>query len=83
VPDCRQLADELRRIHHLIRSGLPVHREAELEPGRRVRLRTGPLRGHEGILIKRHGKRHLLVAISFIQQGASVLLDDYDVELID
>ena len=83
VPEGEPLREELRNIRRLIESGLPLHAEAKLQPGRRVRLRTGVLRGQEGVLIKRHGKRRLLVAVRFLQQGAAVLLVDYDVEVLD
>ncbi len=48
----------------------------------KVRIRSGPLSGIEGSVIKRHGKDTLLVAVNFLQQGASVVLNDYDMEKI-
>ena len=34
----------------------------------------------EGIVVKRRGKDWLVVAVRFLQQGASVLLEDFQVE---
>jgi hypothetical protein len=39
--------------------------------------------GLEGVVIKRHGQDRLLVAVSFLQQGASIKIEDFEVERID
>lgn len=83
VADGHELTDDLRRIHWLIDSGLPLTVESRLQPGARVRVRTGVLAGQEGIVIQRRGEQHLLVAVNFLQQGASVLLEDFEVESLD
>ena len=36
--------------------------------------------GLEGVVVKRRGKDWLLVAVQFLQQGASVMLEDFQVE---
>jgi hypothetical protein len=33
-----------------------------------------------GVIIRRRGQCRLLIAVNFLQQGASVLIDQYDVE---
>jgi hypothetical protein len=48
-----------------------------------VRVKAGMLRGQEGMIIRRQGETRLLVAVNFLQQGASVLLDDIAVEQLD
>ena len=48
----------------------------------RVRIRSGPLTGLEGLVIRRRGQDRLLVAVEFLQQGASVQIDDFEVERI-
>ncbi len=82
VPDSEELTRDLRQIYHLIESGLPVSLEEKLLPGTRVRVRSGSLSGQEGVIVERRGKRHLLVAVSFLQQGACVEIEDYAVEAI-
>jgi hypothetical protein len=42
----------------------------------------GPFRGLEGVIFRRQGPRRLLVAVNFLQQGASVALDQCEVEPI-
>jgi transcription antitermination factor NusG len=78
-----QLTRDLRQIYELIQAGVPLTPEARLQPGRRVRVRTGTFRGHEGIIIRREGKTRLLVAVNFLQQGASLQLEDCEVEYLD
>jgi transcriptional antiterminator RfaH len=80
---CPKLTADLRNIRQLIDSGLPLSPERRLRPGMRVVVRSGTLAGIEGVIIRRHGKERLLVAVDFIQQGASVLLADFEVERID
>jgi transcription antitermination factor NusG len=77
-----QLMHDLRQIHRLIATGAPLTREARLQPGARVRVRTGPFEGLEGVVVKRRGREQLLVAVTFLQQGASVAIEDFLVEPI-
>jgi len=83
VPDPAGLVRDLRRIQQLIACDAPLTPEARLTPGMRVRVRSGPLVGLEGTVIERRGQTRLLVAIEFIQQGASVQIGDYQLERID
>jgi hypothetical protein len=67
----------------LIASNAPLTPESRLVPGNRVRVRAGALLGMEGTVLRRRGEVRLLVAINFIQQGASVLMEDCMLEAID
>ena len=64
-------------------SDAPLTVERRLVPGNRVRVRHGPLAGIEGVVLTRRGNTQLLVAVNFLQQGASVEIDDYVLEPID
>ena len=77
IHDAVRLVNDLRQIRKLIESEAPLSPEARLETGERVRIRSGPLTGIEGVVIQRRGQSRLLVAVEFLQQGASVLLEDY------
>jgi transcription antitermination factor NusG len=83
ILDSRQLLHDLRQIRQLIESEAPLTPESRLEPGQRIRVLGGALAGLEGTIVKRHGQRRLLVAVEFLQQGASVQIDDFAVERID
>ncbi len=80
VSDPAGLVRDLRQIHRLIELDAPLTVEARIEPGQRVRVRRGPMAGLEGTVVKRRGKDWLVVAVEFLQQGASVMLEDFQVE---
>jgi transcription antitermination factor NusG len=82
VPDPAGLTNDLRCIRRLIETGAPVTPEARIEPGMRVRIRSGAFAGFEGVVIRREKETRLLVAIAFLQRGASVVLDDCQLERI-
>ncbi len=83
VIDSDQLVRDLRQIQQLIQSNAPLTPESRIEPGMRVRVRSGALAGLEGTVVKRRGTERLLVMVHLLQQGASVQLEDYQVERID
>ena len=80
VPDPQTLVRDLSRIKQLIDSEVPLTPEAKRTTGARVRVVSGVLAGVEGVVMQRRGREHLLVALQFLQQGASVLLEDIAVE---
>ena len=83
VADGVKLTRDLRQIHQLIESGAPLTPEARLGPGTPVRVRSGPLAGIEGVIISRPGPARLVVSVNFLQQGASLFLEDCHVERLD
>jgi len=80
VGDAAAFVGDLRNIKRLIDSDEPLTPEARLEAGQTVRVRSGPLRGLEGTVVKRRGGQRLVVAIRFLNQGASIELEDVDLE---
>jgi transcription antitermination factor NusG len=77
VVDQDQLWHDLRQIQRLLVSGAPVSPESRLTPGTPVEIRSGPLMGLKGKIIRSASGRRFLVAVDFIGRGASVLLDDF------
>ena len=75
-----QLTGDLLQVYTLIEAGVPLTRESRLEMGQRVVVRTGTFKGYEGWIVRREGETRLMVAVNFLQQGASLLLDDCEVE---
>jgi len=80
APDALEMTNDLKHIQTLIESGAPLTVESCLQPGQRVRVKTGSLRGIEGVITARRGEDRLLVAVNFLQQGVSVLIQDFQVE---
>ena len=80
VEDPDQLVYDLRQLRQLIAANVPLTVESRLGPGQRVRVLQGAFAGVEGIVLKRRGVMRLLVSITFLQQGASVEIDDFLLE---
>ena len=71
------------KIHRLIASGAAVTPEKRLVPGDLVEIRSGPLAGLRGTILKSASGSRFVVQVDFIQRGASVLLDDFTLARID
>jgi transcriptional antiterminator RfaH len=83
IVDQETLIRELRQIYQMLSSGLTVLPESVMPVGARVRIKTGPLMGIEGTVIRR-GKRDQFVAVvQFLGRGASVDLEDWQAERLD
>jgi len=82
VSDAGRLVEDLRQIQRLIRADVPLTPESRIQSGTPVRVRSGPLMGVEGVVVRRQNKDRLLIAVRFLQQGASLLLEDFQVEAI-
>lgn len=78
--DAPGLTRDLRHVRTLIASGEPLTVEDRLHRGQHVRVKNGSLMGIEGTILERRGEHRLLVAVEFLQQGVSVLINDYQVE---
>ena len=76
VRDGEKLRLDLLKFAELIALGAPLVPEARLEAGDRVRVKAGPFRDQEGIVIRRNGKTRLLIAVNYLQRGASLEIDD-------
>lgn len=82
VVDQDDLVRDLRQIHKMLSSGLTVSAEPAVPVGAKVRIATGPLTGIVGTVIRR-GKRDQFVAVvQFLGRGATVDLQDWQVETI-
>ncbi len=77
VGNQQALWKDLRQIRQLIASGAPITPEDRLTPGVCVQIRSGPLAGLKGKILRTASGRRFVVEVDFIQRGASVLLDDY------
>jgi transcriptional antiterminator RfaH len=76
VHDQPRLWDDLRQVHRLLGTGVPVATESRLAPGTPVEITIGPLAGLHGTVVRTASGRRFVVRVDFIHQGASVLLED-------
>lgn len=82
VKDGKQLLTDLQAIARLIEIGQPITPETQLKAGDRVRIKSGLFAGFEGTILRRDKETRLLVGVNFTQQGASVVLDDCQLEVM-
>ena len=82
APRTAEMTCDLRNVQTLIDSGTPLTVESRLSPGQRVRVKSGALQGLEGTVLSRRGEDRLLVGVAFLQQGVSILIQDFQVEPI-
>lgn len=68
----------------ILRAGLNSRLVAAPHPflteGRRVRVRSGPLAGMRGILLRRRGKARFVVSMELIMKSMAVEMDEADLE---
>ena len=83
VEDGESLRNDLLQIETLIALGEPVSIESRLQPGTKVRVKSGPMKGASGTVFQRKGVDRLIISVNFLQQGASVELNDWEVEVCD
>lgn len=72
--------EELASIREFQDKGLGVEPHPYLKAGKRVRVRSGPLAGAQGILLRRKGNFRLVISIELIQRAVAVDVDVTDVE---
>ncbi len=80
VGQTQELVEDLRQLHSLISLDAPLSPERRLEPGTRVRIRSGSFAGYEGVIFRRDKETRLLVAVRFMDQGVSVAVEDCQLE---
>jgi transcription antitermination factor NusG len=82
VADSVELVTDLRQIRRLILTDSPLAPELRLHPGQKVRVKTGVFKGFEGTIIRRENEVRLLISVRYMGRGASVALDDCQLEPI-
>jgi transcriptional antiterminator RfaH len=83
VVDQERLWNDLEQINRLICSGSPLRPEDRLTPGQTIMIRGGPLAGLRGTIVRTSSGRRFVVSVDFIQRGASVLLNDFELVPVD
>jgi transcription antitermination factor NusG len=77
VVDQEKLWRDLNQVQRLIFTGAPITPEGRLTVGTVVDIRTGPLAGLRGKILKTVTGRRFVVEVDFIHRGASIVLDDF------
>jgi len=66
---------EIENIRRMVGSDLPLDPYPYLRRGDRVRIRRGPLRGLEGILVRRKNRHLVVVSVHLIGRSVAVEVD--------
>jgi len=72
---------EIAAIQTLVASGVPNQPWSFGEIGERVEIKSGPLRGLEGILVESRGRHRLVLSVSLLQRSVAVEVDSAFVTL--
>lgn len=72
--------EEVEGLKRGLVSGMRTGPHPFLRTGRWVRVRTGPLEGLEGIVVRRKNGRRLVICLKLIQRAMAVDLDSAEVE---
>jgi transcription termination/antitermination protein NusG len=73
---------EIEALRRSLDSGLRAEPHPYLTEGRRVRLKSGPLAGMTGILLRRKGNFRVVISIELIQRAVAVDVDATDLEAV-
>jgi len=83
VADQAGLDRDLRQIHRMLISGLDILPEPSHPVGASVRILSGPLAGIVGTVIRRGKSDRFVATVAFLGRGATVELEDWQVERIE
>ena len=82
VPDQIALEQDLRQIHRMLSSGLPIIPEPFPVAGATIRIRVGSLKGLVGTVVRRGGRDRFVAHVRFLGRGVTVDLQDWQVEIV-
>lgn len=82
VFDQNTFARQLNEILAALESNLEVRLAPNISAGTRVRIRSGPLQGIEGLVESRQGQTTVILRLDFINQAAAVKLDADALDLL-
>lgn len=83
VPDQQTFEQQLETILAALETDYEISALPHISVGKRVKIKSGALRGMEGYVEERMGKLLVLLRLEFIGQAAAVRVDASDLELID
>jgi transcription antitermination factor NusG len=82
VVDQKLFEDQLGDILKALDTELEIFLAPNITAGARVKIKSGPLRGIEGIVEQRSGMTLVLLRLDFISQAAAVKIEAAELELI-
>ncbi|GEM_PF-286114 len=78
VPKQRELHQRLVDVHRVLQAGVPVVPEHKLQVGQWVEVKTGPLRGLEGKIVRVDKGFKFVIEIDFLKRGISCEISGWE-----
>ena len=75
VDDQLQFVKELQAIARAVETQDDLLVRGGFTLGRRILIVSGPMAGHEGVIVRKQGKRHLALSVKMFNQTVLVQLD--------
>ena len=75
-------SEEIEAVRRVVASGASVEPHPYLRCGDRVRLKTGPMEGVEGILVRKKNFYRLVVSVELLERSIAAEVDAVDVERV-
>ena len=75
-------ADELKAVRKVMRSALLIEPHPFVQCGERIRVRSGPLAGVEGIVMRRKDSVRLVLSVDMLCRSVAVEIDEAHVERV-
>lgn len=82
VQDPDTLLRELQMIHQALSVDAPVYPVELLKTGQHVRIKSGPMKGVEGIVIRKDKKYRIVLTVTSIMQSVSLEVEADTVERV-
>lgn len=73
-------AEEIEALRNRLSGSAKVEPHPYFRAGRKVRVRSGPFQGLEGVIMRRKDRCRLIFSIDLIQRSLAVELDEADLE---
>ncbi len=71
---------EIESLRNALASGVRAEPHPYLTVGRRVRVKSGPLVGMQGILVRRKEKSRVVLSLDLLMRSVGVEIDEWDIE---
>jgi len=71
--------DQIESVRRFLESDIAVDPYPYMQPGARVEVIAGPLKGIRGILVEKRGRFRFVIQVDLIRQAVSVEIDASDV----
>ena len=72
--------EEIEALRNRLSGSAKIEPHPYLRAGRKVRVRSGPFQGLEGVIVRRKDRCRLIFSIDLIQRSLAIELDEADVE---